>query len=463
MKYFNNIYIILLTGFLFNSCINESFMDKPCYDSYIVEFDVQTVKTGIATRALTSIDENYIQNMSVLVFDLENNFLYSKKAISFLNNNTDGSLKKVKFNFDESDITTNVKLVFLANIQDMDSLLEAISSGMSLNQIQSLFLFDFTSKWHVQSSDDFMPVPMWGMINQVSFVSSEGDAGVSVRLIRALARINITMGGGEGLHGIELSSIDVFNYRTAGYIWPQTANFDFLNNVAIKPSITDLTPVSSGSLSYPVLLPGRIQNEIYITETDNSNSDRLCLIVGVSIGGNETEYFRIDFIDETNSYLSVLRNHSYNFDIIGFSGIRGYATKIEALNSPGENINYILTTIDNSSHNITVTDEQYKLSLDKDEFMIPLAGSNEDWLIFTDVPSGWSINMNSFEINGIPVLEKPNDINLYQLNSTREVYAGNADLNYYLTLSVGANTSREISFVINAGSRIFKKVIIKQQ
>ena len=99
-------------------------------------------------------------------------------------------------------------------------------------------------------------------------------------MIRALARVNVTLGGGNGLTYVTLKSVSLSNYRTKGYLWPALSNYSNENDQAIAPTFSEsVTPISNVALTYNALSQHALLGSVYLTETDNNISNRLCVVI----------------------------------------------------------------------------------------------------------------------------------------------------------------------------------------
>ena len=116
-------YILALGCMIFVSCIHDKIDIIPATKSHEVEFYLQTIATTKPTRAITSVDENHISNLHLLAFDAAGGYLYAKSATSISSSNADGSLKRAKFIVDDDDINENIQLVFIANVPDVQSII----------------------------------------------------------------------------------------------------------------------------------------------------------------------------------------------------------------------------------------------------------------------------------------------------------------------------------------------------
>lgn len=461
------LYLSILLLSILCSCSEHDTNSIMKDSSFMVEFNLKTSPTITYTRSLSTIDENHIDNLYLLIFDSSNRFLYFNKALSIDNTSIDGTTKKAVFKFTKEDVVEDVKLAFIANLANAEAVINEIAVNTTIDNVQSLFKLDCSSIWSTNSSENFTPLPMWNLQNR-TLTLTEGNNLTSIKLIRSLARVNVTLGGGQGLTGINLVSVDIYNYRKGALLWPDTNKFDSNSNVVTSPTINNTdTPLADveESLSYVLSSPSNaLIRAIYMAETDNTQENTVCIVLGLLIGDEvEPEYFKIEMVDEKFNSLPILRNHSYNCNIVAFSGLRGHATKLDALHSPAENLNYEINVIENSAHNVMVTDEQFLLCMDKDRFVFDLDGGSEDWLIYTDAPNGWRIDPSSFKVNGVSV-EQPSDLSINVYHSDIPVEDGVSDLNYYLTVQLGASIARNIQFNIQTvPTRIYKTISIIQK
>ena len=118
----------------------------------------------------------------------------------------------------------------------------------------------------------------------------------------------------------------------------------------------------------------RTNSDEYVFETLNSSADPVDFIVKGSQNGGKELYYRISIIDEDGINLPILRNHHYIINIAGNLNY-GSETFAEALVAPPTNNVWVAV-----SDNITaISDEYYKLSVDKTSVVIP-----EDDFVYPD-------------------------------------------------------------------------------
>ena len=106
-------------------------------------------------------------------------------------------------------------------------------------------------------------------------------------------------------------------------------------------------------------------DEEYIFETENTESDPIDFIVKGSHGGGEELYYRISLIDEEGNHVMIMRNHHYTVNIVG-DLYYGKPTFEEALKAPATN-NVWVSVSDNIAE---VQDSEYSLAVEKTSVVI---------------------------------------------------------------------------------------------
>ena len=188
-----------------------------------------------------------------------------------------------------------------------------------------------------------------------------------------------------------------------------------------------------------------------------------CIVLGIkNIESDELKFYKIELIDKYLKPLTLLLNHSYNFQINDIADLHGANSVVDALYSSDSIVDYTLDIIDHSLHLINSTDGYYLLCMDKDRFNFSLHGGEADWLIYTDSPKGWSIIPDSFIVNNIKT-QQPKDLKFNVCHSDIEVMNGMGELNYYLTLQIGTSETRTIQFEVQTNSSGIKHQIIINQ
>lgn len=104
------------------------------------------------------------------------------------------------------------------------------------------------------------------------------------------------------------------------------------------------------------------------------SKDRAMLLLTVqNSDGSNKEYYRLDFWDkESGKYLDIVRNHSYRFNITKLKS-KGYNSMQEAIQNPGSNIEYTITTSDNWSQGFG-SNGQYLVKMDREKIELLESG-----------------------------------------------------------------------------------------
>ena len=246
MKFKHISYLSILVITLLCACTTESESTDIHGDTFTVTYYFRATGTTTQTRALNTNDENHIEDLFMLIFDKNDKFLYYNKAVAISNTATDGHLKRAAFQFQLTDDVADIRIAFIANLPNADMTIGAITKNTKLEDVQNLLTFDSSTTWNTESSDNFTPIPMWNLQDDLTTLT-QGAQTTTVVMTRALGRINVTLNNGLGLTGIEIASVDVYNYRKAGYIWPSEANFDNNSYVVNDPTVDNIvTPLSDG-------------------------------------------------------------------------------------------------------------------------------------------------------------------------------------------------------------------------
>lgn len=342
------------------------------------EMSVPSSKTA-GTRAMSAEAERVIDlnTLHILVFKPTGEFYYKAPVV--------GSIV-----YDEDDLSKailTVKLVKSENaseqfkigiVANYDLSAFPLTNTTTFDDIKQTLTYALHSKWNVDEQN-YTPFPMWGEINDL--VISETMTMPTVDLYRALARIDVGLNfsgaGGilsesaDGIAGFKLKDIYVYRTNKSGFVAPLTIGQIHIPSDVERHSDSD-------PLHYSVPTPGGVDSyvrEIYVPETElpptPGNSNMHSLVVGGYYQGSASvSYYRLDFATEdqlsgVRTYLPILRNHRYVFNINTVRG-PGFSTPEEALESVAtiENIDYDLIEFDETIHQLEVHGKYY-FGLDK--------------------------------------------------------------------------------------------------
>lgn len=142
-----------------------------------------------------------------------------------------------------------------------------------------------------------------------------------------------------------------YSAEHGGFVAPTTAN-PFVTLPENREKLGDFMDV-------------RTNDEEYIFETENTESDPIDFIVKGSHGDGEELYYRISLIDEEGNHVMIMRNHHYTVNIVG-DLYYGKPTFEEALEAPATN-NVWVSVSDNIAE---VQDSEYSLAVEKTSVVI---------------------------------------------------------------------------------------------
>ncbi len=421
IKRFNLLQIIslfLLLGVV-GSCIDDRYI-VPVSKENTVTFSVKVPGSGAPTaagpktRALDVNEENVVNQIAVLLFDIDGvqrTYTYQPIYCSSSNIITDPSNSEIK-TFTIKVPVGKYDMVVLANAnQSLSGIVGKV--GQSKDVVLENLLVTNSGKWNTSSStDDYIPIPMWGEVKGKE-VKEGMDPNTPVLLIRMVSKIDVVITSFAKAK-FSLESVRLFNYNDKGRVAPNMAYWSSTDGVVIAPSIPSgaekPSPAVSNSLLYEESAifkdAGKgvsVTNEIYTFETTIGEASSLptntCLVVGGKYDQEtESTFYRVDLANTTGStvtYLPLLRNHNYKVNIADISA-SGFPSPAAAFNSPPVNIKASVLNWNESEVANVEFDGQYMLGVSQGEFSLSsnprFVGCEDNSLtITTDVPSGWEL------------------------------------------------------------------------
>lgn len=314
------------------------------------------------TRGLTVAQENNIENIAVLVFNLSDELIEVKSGsdISLVPaDNPSSGTRSFSVTLTPSPANAKSRLVVIANAEE---LVTAVSPqpGQNYSGIMGSLKKMISGKMF---TDGQQSIPMWGEPAPVNI--APGATIGTIPLHRAIARIDVGLGvpvrNEDGTYtwdnslglDFQLHEVYVMQPTNTYHIVPGTDKFD--GTKAILPTV----PAGAGKFdidesknlfkfSGADIVGGMSTSQcIYIPEADvrmddaglsgdANHTNRMAVVVGGSYRGNAVSYYRLDFHSNKN-LMDVLRNHLYQFNIKSVSG-NGYPTPEEAYKSLSMNM-----------------------------------------------------------------------------------------------------------------------------
>jgi uncharacterized protein (TIGR02145 family) len=186
-----------------------------------------------------------------------------------------------------------------------------------------------------------------------------------------------------------MDSAFLYNYSRAGSVAPvavpggyDAGQWKAADLVALAPNLPGLSLLTDkvtalkvkGPLGYEVDDEHEFVQGIYTFEAGGGAKETLpentCLVIGGFYNkGAAPTYYRVDFIDDADAYLALLRNHSYNVVIQSVSG-EGYPTKEGAFNNKPSNIKAEVLDWNEKALPGIVFDEVNYLAASQTEFLL---------------------------------------------------------------------------------------------
>jgi uncharacterized protein (TIGR02145 family) len=264
--------------------------------------------------------------------------------------------------------------------------------------------------------DNARVFPMWGYYKkgtETTLIVDENTADIAeaINLTRAVVRVDVVLGvddEDEVREVFSLESVRLYNRNRAGSIAPAVStspgNVDgydeeqWNGGKAIGPNVPTSPFLETGPILYDVDLDDdpatpvyTYSREIYTFEAKADATNKTCLVIGGYYKGKPSPiYYRVDFVDENEDHLSLLRNHSYHVKIKEVLAA-GYASVAEAFDNKPSNIKVEITENDGTL-GLIAFDEQNYLGVNTGEIILPWdAQTNKQFTISTDVANGWEI------------------------------------------------------------------------
>lgn len=415
--------LLLLSLLCLTTCINDEYVYDPQADGYAsLTIKVPAVIMPHTRGTLDDVQENSIQEVDILVFEVEDNaderFKYRIQPTAISPVQGDPTRRKVDIKLERT--SKLVRLVVLTNVHDIIE-----SAGISPGELKADALnkltFTISDKWPTEAEDfadpslRFRPFPMWGQIPNPVSISTLSTFKEEVTLLRAVAKIDVGIDiEGDPSIGFGnrflLERVYVYNVPDRAHVAPDMSDPGLENNKVTTPHI----PSGINHTQYyydfiwnptPENPKQKLFNEIYIPENSLASMSRSFLVITGYLDRDPALcYYRIDFASQNSSDLMhVLRNHRYLINIIGAQG-RGYSTLQEAVDSDrGSNMEYKLEVVEDEILDIKYNN-QHMLGVDASTLLADWETAEKLIKVYTSYNSGWEASTTTNWIQFMPDL-----------------------------------------------------------
>jgi hypothetical protein len=412
------IYIFTLAGLLALltcSCVwDEGNLDPLAGDDALVTLAVNLPASPPASRAGDGPDENAVNAVDVLLFDVNDKYFYRAVGTSIIPDGTDETKKTFTARLPQGG---PYKIVVLANATDMlgnyppsvprDPSYTVTREALLEGLVQELAVK--THKWN----EEFTHIPMWGYYGSAQMIDETTEKlPNSISLTRAIARVDVTISAnGTVRDDFDLEEVYLYNYNRAGTLTPAVNASGYVTDQHHLPALSLLADKSTplkveGPLAYLAadgLTADGLTKVIYTFEAaaatveDISNT---CLVIGGKyydgvIADPPVTYYRLEFVSKgtggSPEYFALLRNHCYTVNITAVKG-HGYDRKEDAYSARPVNIEATVTAWDDEQLDNEFPG-QYYLNVDKSRVEITGINNPVNITVTTnyDGSPAWSI------------------------------------------------------------------------
>nr|WP_321028715.1 FimB/Mfa2 family fimbrial subunit [Bacteroides nordii] len=266
--------------------------------------------------------EQYINDVHVYVFSQNGSFI--EKASKVYISGTDGDATRTIIGVLESDYQdqTNIEIIVLTNLTARN--ITVPTSVVNKNTLYDQLRYTYTpgQDWIFPTQSNKKYIPMWGTCS-LAAIREKDINQANLSLIRAIAKVDVTLNGGTGFDHFKLNTVKVCSYNTQGYCIPvndETMAIPSIpENVLTKKNITFTATTGEQKAG--------IQNKIYIPEYKNKgvsdNQVSYLEITGeltTSLSETIQKTYRIDFkVNGKGDTFDILRNNWYKFNITSIS------------------------------------------------------------------------------------------------------------------------------------------------
>ena len=269
--------------------------------------------------------EQYINDVHVYVFSQNGSFI--EKASKVYISGTDGDATRTIIGVLESDYqhqTNGIEIVVLTNLtaRSITAPISVVNKKALYNQLEYAYTSGQGDWVFPTQGTNKKYIPMWGTCS-LDAIQEKDINQASLSLIRAIAKVDVTLNSGTGFDHFKLKTVKVCNYNTKGYCIPVS------DETMTTPSIPQ-SAIMQGNITFTATTDEQkagIQNKIYIPEYKNKDvSDNQISYLEIagelttSLSEKIQKVYRIDFkVNGKGDTFDILRNNWYKFNITSIS------------------------------------------------------------------------------------------------------------------------------------------------
>lgn len=359
-----------------------------------------------SSYGMTTAAENAIHTLDILAFEIGHNnketFAYHVQATSIEDAGPNPRYKKATVKLKVSD--NPYRFVFLSNVSDEIEALIPIAQTGEKDLVLARLLHGCEAERQWTTAEHYFP--MWGESDELT-ITEDTELDENIEMVRSLARIDILNEAGN----FELEGAYLYKYHCLGHVVPDPAHMS--GTKAHTPTIPADSVIATRSLLHETDQNQFVQ-ELYTYESrlNAGHYDKTCLVIGgryypadFKAGDTEPEttWYRIEFVDDNDKDIHLLRNHCYIFQIKSVKG-EGYTDPDEAYQAKPFNVDVDVLPWDQGSMTDFVYNGQYFLGVSESEIYMPAPEDTVSILVTTnyktDYAQGWTATFESIDKDG---------------------------------------------------------------
>lgn len=397
---------IAFTAFLslaaLSSCLKDA--DPDVKTTAATSFEVVLPASDVVeTRGVGTEAENAVTDIYILAFQQTagGNLLYKEKVTAF----TFSGTNKDKITFKASIPTGSYDVILIANAAAVvESLGGTVSQGgttMTKTSLANAVILSSmleTSKkasWKLGSGGKVEPIVM---VSGYSALSIPSGSAISFYLNRVSARIDVI---NSATLTFEMTGICYCNYSDEAYLVPRESGTG-QTSIPTTPAAPKNGVADGLRFGSSDIVSNRLEQKLYPLGarggyrpvSEDWKKKNPCLVIGGKYGATAAAraaapetYYRIDLIDNSGNYLSILGNYHYIVNIGQVNGA-GYADEDTAYERAPMNHLSLTEVIAPGSGYVTV-DGYYWLTISERELVFEGAGGDKSLILQTNYPD-WS-------------------------------------------------------------------------
>jgi hypothetical protein len=330
-----------------------------------VTFDV-TVPTDSPGRAYTRVDLDVdIRNVDLFVFDATGSGSFVERvpatAIVLQSNVAATGAATYKITARLSVSATQRTVFFVANARDAAGNDRVVIPGGLAGKNHQQIMWDGHSTGGTaatgmrtvelspvasasgNSLDDIAPIIMWGVLRMPTISSTNNITSENVKLLRAVAAINVVDygTGGAGIANFQILSVSAGNVATSSLVAPYKwlsnswSNSPGYHNTPTEGAATLRVTNHFGASSTSGYWSAAGQMH-YVNESIGTNPFVIIHASYQQGGVNTNYYYKVDLKNPSGVPLNIVRNHRYTMRITSVTG-PGYTNLADAVANPPAN------------------------------------------------------------------------------------------------------------------------------